>query len=195
MAEDLQGLLDRIQKDGLDKAQAESSKIIADAKAQAEKIIADAKAESEALLRKASADAAQLLDSAKAELKHDERDILIELNNELKARLERIVRGTVAKAMTPDLMADVIRKMVTSYAEKNISDLDLILPKNECDALTEALKSALKADFESTPDVSFAAGLKIGFRNSDELDDFSEQALTEVICGFAGPKLTAIIKG
>lgn len=195
MAEDLQGLLDRIQKDGLDKAQAQSDKIVADAKAQAEKIIADAKTESETLLKKASADAAQLLASAKAELRHDKRDVLIELDQEIKARLERLVRGTVSKALTPDLMADIIRKMVASYADKKVTDLELLLPKNESDALISELKSALKADFQANPDASFAAGLKIGFRSSDELDDFSEQALTEVICEFAGPKLAAILKG
>ena len=49
MAEDLQGLLNRIQNDGLRKAENEREQIIAEAKAEAEKIVAEAKAQAAAL--------------------------------------------------------------------------------------------------------------------------------------------------
>ena len=44
MTEDLQGLLNRIQEDGLQKSEAERTRIIADAEAKAAQIIADAEA-------------------------------------------------------------------------------------------------------------------------------------------------------
>ena len=43
----IEDLVSSIKKDGIDAANAEADKIIADAKAKAEKIIADAKAEQE----------------------------------------------------------------------------------------------------------------------------------------------------
>ena len=49
MAEDIQGLLNRIQNDGLRKAESEREQIIAEAKAEAEKIVAEAKAQAAAL--------------------------------------------------------------------------------------------------------------------------------------------------
>ena len=45
MAEDLQYLIDRIQKEAVEKAEAESAAIIAAAKAKAEEIIKNANAE------------------------------------------------------------------------------------------------------------------------------------------------------
>ena len=47
MAEDLQGLLNKIHTDGIQKAEEEKAAIIADAKKEAAKIIADAKAQAE----------------------------------------------------------------------------------------------------------------------------------------------------
>ena len=52
MAEQLQGLLDRIQRDGVDKAKAEAETIIADARIKAADLIADAEAKA-ATLRQA----------------------------------------------------------------------------------------------------------------------------------------------
>ena len=43
MAEELQGLLDRIQSEGIAKAEAEKTKIVEDAKAEAAKIVAASK--------------------------------------------------------------------------------------------------------------------------------------------------------
>ena len=55
MAEDLQGLLNKIHTDGIQKAEEEKAAIIADAKKEAAKIIADAKAQAETDSEKAKA--------------------------------------------------------------------------------------------------------------------------------------------
>ena len=47
MAEEIQYLIDQIQKEGVDKAQSEAEKIINDAQSEAEKIISDAQSEAE----------------------------------------------------------------------------------------------------------------------------------------------------
>ena len=48
MAEELQGLLDKIQTEGIEKAESEKSKIIAEAKAEAARIVGEAKKQAEA---------------------------------------------------------------------------------------------------------------------------------------------------
>ena len=53
MAEELQGLLDRIQSEGIAKAEAEKTKIVEDAKAEAAKIVAAAKEEAASIVKKA----------------------------------------------------------------------------------------------------------------------------------------------
>ena len=195
MAEDLQGLLNRIQNDGIRKAEAEREKMLTDARNQAEKIIADAKTEADSLLKKAQTDAAAERERAEKTIRQAARDVLIGLNEDLKARLRRIAKEAAGEAMTPDLIKDVILKMAAAYAGGGVSDLELILPAKEAESLKNALMLALVADFKSTPDVSFAAGLKIGFAGQDDFQDFSDEALADVICEFVGPKLAAVLKG
>ena len=51
MSEDLQSLLEKINRDGVEKARAEAEKIIAEAKARADAIVKEAKAEAAKLTR------------------------------------------------------------------------------------------------------------------------------------------------
>ena len=77
MAEDIQSLLDRINAEGVARAEEESGKIIADAKAQAEKIIADAKTQAEVLVKEGADKAAVSEMRAKEAIKQAARDTSI----------------------------------------------------------------------------------------------------------------------
>jgi len=195
MAEDLQGLLDRIQNEGIQKAEADREKLLTEAGAQAEKILADAKEEAEALVKKAQADAAAEQERAERTIRQAARDVIIGLNEDLKARLRRIVKSAIGQAMTPDLIKEIVLKMASSYSSYNVSDLELILPAKEAESLKNALMLALVSDFKSQPDISFASGLKIGFAGQDDFQDFSDEALADIICEYIGPKLAAVLKG
>lgn len=199
MAEDLQGLLDRIQNDGLQKAETEREKIIADAKAEAEKIVADAKAEAAAIMKKAKETADDDIKRGEITIRQAARDIIIALKGELLDRLHRVTKDNVAEAMTPQLMAQLVAAMADAYAKESAEGLELILSRQELEALEYGLKASLRADLASKTELSlghdFAAGLKIGFKNSDIFLDFSDEALADVICEFVGPKLAAVLKG
>lgn len=199
MAEDLQGLLDRIQNDGLQKAETEREKIIADAKAQAEKIVADANAQAEAIMKKAKETADDDIKRGEITIRQAARDIIIALKGELLERLRRIAKDNVAEAMTPQLMAQLVATMADAYAKESADGLELILSRQELEALEYGLKASLRADLVAKTELSlgndFSAGLKIGFKDSDVFLDFSDEALADVICEFVGPKLAAVLKG
>lgn len=199
MAEDLQGLLDRIQNDGLQKAETEREKIIAAAKEEAAKIVAEAKAEAAALEKQAAENAAAMQERAKVTIQQAARDIVIGLRAELQERLRRIAKGSVEAAMTPQLMAQLIATMANAYAKDSASGIELILSQKDLDNLEQGLFASLQADLMAKSEFSlgndFSGGLKIGFKDSDIFLDFSDEALADVICEFVGPKLAALIKG
>lgn len=199
MAEDLQGLLDRIQNDGLQKAETEREKIIADAKAEAEKIIADAKEKADAMMKDAKAKADDDIKRGEITIRQAARDIIIALKGELQERLHRITKENVAEAMTPQLMAQLVAAMADAYAKESAEGLELILSRQELEALEYGLKASLREDLAAKSELSlghdFSAGLKIGFKGSDVFLDFSDEALADVICEFVGPKLAAVLKG
>ena len=91
MAEDLQQLLDRINRDYLSKAEAEKDSLIAAAKAEAAGILADAKAEAEKIREQAQKDADQFAARGEAAARQAARDIVLSLKNDLKKLLENAV--------------------------------------------------------------------------------------------------------
>ncbi len=201
MAEEIQGLLNRIQTEGIDKANAEREKILAAAKADAAKIVADAKKQAAAIVKDAHAEADVSESKGKAAIRQAARDVLISLKSELLARMNRLVRSSAGAALTPEMMKDILLEMVKAYREKNPAGdatLEILVQKKDAEALESALKSSLLADLKSNPKISvggeFSAGLQFGFKGSDVFLDFSDEALADVICAYVGPKLASVLK-
>ena len=201
MAEDVQGLLDRIHQDGIAKAQQEKDAIIAAARKEAAQIIADAKAQAEDLKKKAQSDAAADQDKANAAIRQAARDAVIALKADLLAKLNSVAHSCIGEAMTSDVMKQIILTMAQSYAkDANAGEsLEVLLPKKDQEQAEAFLKTQLLAELKANPVIEltneFNSGLQISFRDSDVYFDFSDDALAEVLCRFVGPKLTAVIKG
>ena len=79
MAEEIQYLIDQIQKEGVDKAQSEAEKIISDAQSKAEKIISDAQSEAEKKILLADNEAKSLENKSIKAIEQAARDLLITL--------------------------------------------------------------------------------------------------------------------
>lgn len=200
MAEDIQGLLNRIQSEGIEKAEAEKNQILSDAKRQADAIVAQAKAEAAEIIKNAEAEAAMNESKGKAAVRQAARDVSLGLQSDLQKRLETLVRDTLGQAITPEIMGQIILKMAEKYlSDDTNATVEVLLSPNDAAALESGLKAGLLADLKAKPEIkisnTLSSGLKIGVKGTDVFFDFSDDALTEVICSFAGPKLAAAIKG
>ena len=200
MAEDIQGLLNRIQSEGIEKAEAEKNQILSDAKRQADAIVAQAKAEAAEIIKNAEAEAAMNESKGKAAVRQAARDVSLGLQSDLQKRLETLVRDTLGQAITPEIMGQIILKMAEKYlSDDTNATVEVLLSPNDAAALESGLKTGLLANLKAKPEIkisnTLSSGLKIGVKGTDVFFDFSDDALTEVICSFAGPKLAAAIKG
>ena len=201
MAEDVQGLLDKIHQDGIAKAQQEKDAIIAAAKKEAAQIVAEAKAQAEILKKAAQTEAQTGQDKANAAIRQAARDAVIALKADLLAKLNAVVHSCIGDAMTPEVMKQIILTMAQSYAkDANAGEsLEVLISKQEQEQTQAFLKEQLLKELKASPVIElttdFNSGLQISFRDSDVYFDFSDDALAEVICRFVGPKLTAVIKG
>ena len=197
MSEELQGLLNKIQAEGLEKAETERARLVAEAKAQADKIIADAKAQADKIRKDAEADAEASRKKADAAVRQAARDVIISLKDDLQEKLRAVVREAAAQAMTPEAMAGLIAQIAGQFA-KNASGAEVILSVREREDAAQKLIGCLPDILRKNASVQlgrgFAAGFKIGFNNSEVFLDFSDEALADVICEFVGPKLAAVIK-
>lgn len=202
MAEELQGLLDRIQNEGIAKAEAEKTKIVDDAKAEAAKIVAAAKAEAASIVKKANEEAEISVAKGNDAIKQAARDVLIALRADIEARLKVLVSESVGDAMTPETMSRIILEMVKAYSVRNPSGdatVELLLAQKDADTMTALFKGSLLAQLKANPVIRISsgvsAGLQIGFKGTDVFLDFSDEALADVICAYVGPKLAAALKG
>jgi V/A-type H+-transporting ATPase subunit E len=200
MSEELQSLLEKINEEGVKKAEETRNRIIGDAGIEAEKIVGDAKEKANDIAKKANADADTVRSRGDAAVRQAVRDIVITLRGELQNRFKNVVKESTAEAMTPDLMGKIILEMVKNYNVKNPSgeaDLKLILAQKDRDAMENLLKTSLVNSLKKTPEISlgqnFTAGIKISFKGDDVFFDFSDEAISEMICAYVGPRLAAVI--
>ena len=201
MAEDVQGLLEKIHNDGIAKAKQEQEAILSAARKEAAQIIADAKAQAEEAKKNALAEAAAGQEKANAAIRQAARDAVLALKSDLLAKLNAAAHACIGEAMTPAVMEQIILTMAKAYAANAdaADSVEVLLPKKEQEQAEAYLKSRLLAELKSSPSIQlthdFNSGLQISFRDNDVYFDFSDDALAEILCRFVGPKLTEVIKG
>ena len=84
MAEDLQALMERIQKDAVDKAELEATSIISKAKEKAAEIVKAAEEEAKAKLEQADKDAVAFTERSERTLEQAARDLLLSVGKNLE---------------------------------------------------------------------------------------------------------------
>lgn len=199
MSEELQSLLEKINSDGVKKANAERDAIIANAQAEAAEIIAAAKKESEELRRQAAADAETLQKRAESAIEQAARDVVLKLKAELEGRISAAVAGVAEETMTPAFMAELVKSLGAAFMAAPDAELTVITSVKDASALDAALKSALAGSLKKQPRVlaepTIRGGMEVNFNGSELYFDFSTEALTELLAEYTAPKIAAIFAG
>jgi len=200
MAEKLDGLLNKIREEGLKKAENEKERIIGEAKAEAEKIITAATADAQNLRRNAEKDASAAEKRAESAIQQASRDILLSLRQELETRLKNVVLSATEEVMTAEFMGQIIMEAVGKFDASVVDKgIDVMVSSGNLEKMDKFFKGSLFANLKKEPELfsghDFGGGLKLGFKGNDVFYDFSDEALTELICAYVGPRLTEIIQG
>ena len=119
MSEDLQSLLEKINREGVEKARTEADKIIADAKAKAADIVKTANAEAAKAKADAEKAAADYASRAAETVRQAERDTILKIESSVTALLEKVLKTDVDTALADEktaagLVAEAIKDLVGS---------------------------------------------------------------------------------
>ncbi|MBE6403826.1 MAG: hypothetical protein E7039_08920 [Lentisphaerae bacterium] len=201
MAEELQSLLEKIHRNGIEKAAAEREEMLSAARKEAEAIVASAKEEAAKLRSVAENDAEALKKRAESAIRQAARDILLDLKSELKKRVEAITRNRLDEALSADFMAglvaDIAKAVLNDPAKGSSGTLEVMVSPVKCEELVQKLSAAVGADMVSRisvfPNSAAGRGLKISVDGDQVFFDFSDAALTEMVCEYAGSKVSAVI--
>ena len=189
MAEELQSLLEKINRDGVLKAEAEAKRITDEAEARAKSIVAGAEAAAAKAKADAQAAAASYEAGAKERLAQAARDLVNETKAAVGKILEKILSEDVEKALGDEATA-------VSLAAQAIKD---VAGGAEISA-PEKLAAALKAQFASRPEtkVSFENAPRAGFTVKTDGGrveyDFSSEAIAAELARRLRPDLAALLK-
>ena len=201
MAEELQSLLEKIQREGIEKAAAERDEIVNKANAEAAAILAAARAEAEKMRADAANDAEALKKRAESAIRQAARDILLELKSELQRRVAAVTRNRMDAALSSEFIAGLVREIATaalSSADKAASGkLEVMVGPAKCEEVSKLITASVGADLVEKmtifPNAAAGRGLKVSVEGNEVFFDFSDAALTEMICEYAGTRISAVI--
>ena len=188
MAEDLQYLMERIQKDAVDKAETEAAAIIARAKEaeteaaaiiarakdKAAEIVKAAEAEASAKLEKADKDAEAFTERSERTLEQSARDLLLSVGKNLEKMIMDLLNLQVEKSLD----------------ESTVKSMLLTLAKN--------YSSDIEVDFSSAGvKVESDKGVKFGFRvkldGGKVTHEFTEAAMADALSALLRPQLSRVV--
>ncbi len=197
MAQDLQGLLDKIKQDGTQQAEADKKIIIAEAEKKAASLIADAKNEAEKIVKNAKDEADSLIKRSESAIRQSSRDIILTLKNELEDRLNHVIQSNTNMALTPQFMAEIIAKMCDQFITNPNEKITILTSANYLDSLSQTLKTSLVGDLKNQPelfvDKELKNGFKINFSSDNVFYDFSNEAIQELISAYVSPVIADLL--
>lgn len=190
MSENLQSLLEKINREGVEKAQSEAARIIADAKAQAAAIVKDANAAAAKAKAEAETAAADYAARAAQTIQQAARDTVLEVQGAVTRLLERVLAQDVDKALADEktvsaLVADAV-KAVAGEAEVSLAS----------DRLVAALKAQLAArgTIQVTLDEALGTGFSVKLDGGRVEHAFTGDVIAAELARRLRPDLAKLVK-
>jgi V/A-type H+-transporting ATPase subunit E len=197
METQVQELIDKIKKDGLDSAAAEAAKLKEAAEAEAKGIVEKARKEAEAIIARGKEDAERSEKAGIAAVGQAGRNAVLAFQGEIQALLDRIVAAEAAKALGDDTVKAIMPDLLKGWV-KGGDTIDVILSeaqaKSLADFFAKKLSAALKAGVELKSDRNLAAGFRIASKDGSAYYDFSAEAVAELFSAYLNPKLAEVLK-
>ncbi|MDD2519987.1 MAG: ATPase [Kiritimatiellae bacterium] len=199
MAEELQHLIERIRKEGVESGEKAAESLVAEAKKKAAAIVADAQKQAKDLVAKAEKDAEAFAARGRQTLKQAARDLLISINESVGGVVGGMAAEKVEQALTPEIMGRMLVKLAEAYGRDGDQGGIVAMLGEEDAAAVKAFiakeyqdKLAAGIQIESAKGVF--KGFRVGRKDEQVFHDFSADAIADSLAGFLRPELAEIVK-
>ncbi len=191
MAEELQQLLEKIQRDGVDKANAEAAAIVAKAKAEAEAIVKKAQEDAAAAEAKGKADAEAYAARARETISQAARDTVLKVKEDVTKLLTQLLAQDVSAALATEavpLAAAAVKELVTGSGAEVAASAKLV------DALRAQLAAQAQNGVKVVADEMTGAGFTVKLDNGRVEHDFTDAAISEALAQRLRADLAKLLK-
>lgn len=200
MAEELQSLINRIQQDGIARAETEARRILSEANEQAAGIVRAAETRAQALLAEAEQAARTYDERANKALQQAARDVVLSVQEAVTRTLQAIVAARVGEALSIDVLKQMLVRFVEAYAARNgeTDRIDLLVDEADRKAVVEYFLQQYRAAIDRGVEIHAEAGIGKGFRvaiqDAHLRHDFTRQDIAEALGRLLRPRLAEIVK-
>lgn len=199
MAEELQHLIDRIKQEGIETAEQQATQIIAKAKEKAAAIVKEAEQKAKTYLEDAERNSEAFTQRSTKTLEQAARDLLISVGQGVENILADIVAESVEKALSIEVLKQMLVKMAEAYAARqgNESRINLLISPQDKEELVryfaEQYRQKLLSGVEIHVDNEIFKGFKVSFVDDHVYHDFTKEAIAESLTNFLRPQLAEIV--
>jgi V/A-type H+-transporting ATPase subunit E len=196
----LQELIDKIKRDGIESAAEETARLKSQAEGEAKRIVEAARREAETIIAKGRADAERAEKAGVAALEQASRNLVLVFKKEIETLLDKLIAGGVAAAYGEDVLKGVLPELLKGWASRSKGEnaLNLILSEGSLKKLEayfkDKLASELKQGMELKSDRNLAAGFRIANKDGSAYYDFSAESVAELLAAYLNPRLAETLK-
>jgi V/A-type H+-transporting ATPase subunit E len=192
----LQELIDKIKRDGIESASQEAARLKTQAEDEAKRIVDTARKEADGIIAKARVDAERTEKAGIAAVGQASRNVVLTFQTEIQAILDKIVAQETSVSLNDDVLKSVLPDILKGWS--NGDALDLILPEAQLGKLSsyfnDKLSTELKKGVELKSDRNLAAGFRIANRDGSAYYDYSAESVAELLSAYLNPHLAETLK-
>jgi V/A-type H+-transporting ATPase subunit E len=199
MAEELQHLIERIQREAVDIGEKQAAEILAKAKQQAAQIIAEAEKKAQARIEAAEKEAEQFTERSIKALQQAARDLLITVGQ----GVENIISNLAAEAAEGSLTYETVQEMLVKLAENYVGRSDrerrielMVSPQDQARLINffkDRYHDKLQQGIVIQGDERIFKGFKVQLQDGRVTHNFTSEAIAEALSNFLRPHLAEIV--
>ncbi len=201
MSEELQSLLDRIEKDGVDKANARAREILAAAEAKAAELIKNGETRAAAFLAGAEEDSKAFETRSARALEQAARDVILSVERSVAAIFARIAAEEVARSLDTATIQGCVATLIDSYTRADAEGIRLAITLTEEQKADVVAYLSQKFQAQLADGVTIAgsdvigSGFKVAVTDKEVEHDFTGEAVADALGALLRADLAAIVKG
>ncbi len=198
MADNIDNLLSRIQKEGIERADIESGKILSQARHKADSLVKEAEAKSAVMIKNAEADTKVMIQRAEKALEQAARDVILQVREDLSEILSAIAKQEAGSTLKSAALEQLIVKVADAYMSgKERGSINVLVAPDQQKAVTDMLMSKLAAQMKSgltvKSDNAITAGFKVFEEKGKITHDFTDAAVAAMLNQLLRPVLAKIV--
>ena len=190
-------LIEKIKREGIDSASQQASVIKTEAGKEAARIIEAAKKEAEEIVSKGRQDADRFEKAGIAALEQASRNLVLSFKDEIQGLLDRIIASHTAAGYDENVLKNTLPQLLQNWVSKGSAELSVILPESELGKLqaffSEKLTGELWKGVELKSSRKLSQGFHISNKEGSVYYDFSAEAVSGMLSAYLNPKLSEIL--